>query len=331
MEEWTSYTGAGSFYGRSDVVRVKVAQNVDEIECGGVFFGCENLREVDLGNVTKIGAFAFFACSSLAHVFLPPHVTEISAMAFDDCSGLVRVELCEGLQIIGNAAFEYCWSLEQINFPRTLTEIGDEAFVLCKALKQVALPEGLRKVKRSAFVNCTSLEVLTVRSNFTDIGKSAFFGCGSLRAIQFCEGIHHIASDSFENCTSLRSVSVPPSSFLIEWGNAPNCRLLRSSTIPPYVDGHDRTVVSGKLGGMSLQLLSEAEERINGLIGQQDQTMEEKLDQLRGSIAHFKMLDATTCLELAIRKADIEAQNVESIVMNGVLPFLKIGNKWDFL
>jgi hypothetical protein len=50
------------------------------------------LTSVVVGNsVTAIGAYAFFACSSLTRVTIPRSVTVIRGSAFCDCSGLNEV------------------------------------------------------------------------------------------------------------------------------------------------------------------------------------------------------------------------------------------------
>ncbi|KAL7532663.1 hypothetical protein ACHAWF_004205 [Thalassiosira exigua] len=320
------YTGVEDVRGRTNIVRVRVAPNVTEIG-RGAFRNCVKLKEVDLGNVTKIGGEAFCYCFSLASILLPPTVTEIGTWAFTNCPALVRIELCEGIQVIGDSAFAYC-ALKHINFPSSVTEIGQSAFVSCKALREVELSRGVQKIRTSAFQDCTSLEIITLLSNFTDTGRCAFRRCTSLRVVQLCEGIHHIASDSFRNCTSLCRISVPPNAFVIEWGDTPCCRLLSNSTIPSDGGDDERTVVSGKLG---LQLLRAVEERINEIILQQNCTMGRKLELIRDMIAHFRMLDALTSLELAIGKSGVEAHNAEFIVINRLLPFLKSGNEWAFL
>ncbi|KAL7545257.1 hypothetical protein ACHAWF_008609 [Thalassiosira exigua] len=277
---------------RSDIVRARMAPYVAEIG-DRAFSNCTELRELDLGTVAKIGASAFRNCDSLSRIDFPPRKREIGDQAFYECIGLVRVELCEGLQLIGEEAFGGSWKLEHVQFPSTVTEIGARAFADCEALRELVFPEGDRKIGARAFLNCRSLETITFRSNITDIGQRAFDCCTSLREVQMCEGIHHIGSASFRSCAYLHSISVPPNAFLVEWGDAPSCRLLSNSIIPPGNRFGERTVVSGKLGGMSLNLIAEIEERINQIIRHQDRTLEKKLELLRDMIAPFRMQDAT--------------------------------------
>ncbi|MEE0119647.1 MAG: leucine-rich repeat domain-containing protein [Bacteroidaceae bacterium] len=70
---------------------------------------------------------AFFDCSSLASINLPPSVTEI-----------------------GEAAFWGCSSLTTITLPPSVTKIGEDAFSGCSRLTEVRIPKGC-DVQRFAF------------------------------------------------------------------------------------------------------------------------------------------------------------------------------------
>ncbi|KAL7526670.1 hypothetical protein ACHAWF_001867, partial [Thalassiosira exigua] len=296
------------------------------------FSGHFGLREVDLGNVTQIGAKAFWECRSLVHVRIPPAVAEIGDDAFWCCSALKTVEFCERLQTIGTRAFEECNSLEHLDLPSTETEIGYSTFAFCGSLRDVTLAEGRHSIGPNVFESCTSLEVVTLRGSFTNIGKVAFCSCTSLRAVQLCEGVHHIGKGAFAGCTSLTCINIPPNSFVVEWGYAPSFRFVRGSTIIPDVECIDHsylendyhgllthtetTVVSVKLEEMSPQLFTEVEEGIERIIKLQHRSKEETLELLHNLVTHYELLDAgTKILKHAIRKSSFEAQDVESIVI----------------
>ncbi len=66
------------------------------------------------GEITNVGNYAFFYCSSLKSVSLP-----------------------ESISTIGSDAFAYCSSLKSINLPKGLTSIGSSAFFLCSALSDI--------------------------------------------------------------------------------------------------------------------------------------------------------------------------------------------------
>ncbi|KAL7529258.1 hypothetical protein ACHAWF_002907 [Thalassiosira exigua] len=343
--EWTTYTGVEDFRGRADIVRVRVAPNVKAIK-DAAFWGCPRLREVDLGNVVSIGNSAFYVCSNLVRVRFPPTVVEMGDAAFGGCRSLVEVELCEGLRNIGKQSFSHCMSLKRISVPSTVAEIGDDAFRECPALSEVTPCEGLKMIGNMAFLGCKSLESVTFPSTVAIIGKKSFCYCRSLRAVYFGEGIHHIGAGAFGGSSSLLHLDIPPNAFVIEWGDVPNCRFVENFIAPSTVEvaivcaageigiPAAQTIVSGKLGKLSPHSLAIVKGQMDAILGRQDETMEEKVEMIRAFIAHYKMVDATTTLELAIRKVGLDVrgeQDVESIIIRGVLPYFRSENKWVYL
>ena len=292
------------------------------------------LIEVELCNgLRKIGNNALRSCTSLERIGVPSTVTEIGEGAVQNCTALREVVLRDGLQKIGFGAFLCCQSLESVAIPSTVATIGKFSFWCCTSLRNVVFCEGLNVIGNQAFQSCKLLQSVTIPSTVATIGERAFFDCTSLRAVRFDEGIHHIKQRAFAGCNSLCSINIPPNSFAIDWSDVPRCRLLQDSTISPLVGLVGQTIVSGKLGA-SPHPSAEVERQINAIIGRQNESKEEKLELVRDFIGHFRMVDATTNLMLAIRKARIDGhgqQDVESIIIGGVLPFLRSNNKWVYL
>ncbi|KAL7544150.1 hypothetical protein ACHAWF_007538 [Thalassiosira exigua] len=353
-----------------------MAPNVTEVR-DSAFEGCPNLKEVDLGNVTKIGECSFWRCRSLLHLRLPRTITEVGARAFlfcrklkqldfsnvaeikigegafASCESLVRLciphtlielgdfafEECSGLKEvylgnvikIGVCAFESCFSLVSLNLPPSVAEIGRGAFRDCLFLKELdlshlgllkieketfkgcilleslALPNTLLVIEKQAFHTCDELQNLTIPPTLKEIGESAFQGCRSLVAVHFGQGVHHVGDQAFDDCISLGSINIAPNSFVIEWGDDPSCTLAKGTSFPSADGGVERTVISRYLG-QSKRFLAEVEEKINGILGRQDRTKEEKLDMIRSMITHVKMVDAATCLELALLKSSMDRE-----------------------
>jgi hypothetical protein len=110
------------------------------------FVGSQYLEELDLGQVTEIGADAFYYCISLRSITIP-----------------------EGVTALTGAAFGYCISLESVEVPSTVTEIGDDCFYSCTSLSSVSLSEGLTKIGTYAFFHCTSMDSLQVPDSVENI------------------------------------------------------------------------------------------------------------------------------------------------------------------
>ncbi len=85
-------------------------------------------------NVTSIGDYAFYGCSSLTSITIPNNVTSIGDYAFYGCSSLTSITIPNSVTSIGDYAFYYCYSLTSIVIPNSVTSIGDYAFYYCYSL-----------------------------------------------------------------------------------------------------------------------------------------------------------------------------------------------------
>ncbi len=95
-------------------------------------------------NVTTIGDFAFYYCTSLTSITIPEGVTSIGGYAFDYCTSLTSVTIPNSVTTIGDFAFYYCTSLSSVTcLAMTPSAMGvlvfgecdnPTLFVLCNAL-----------------------------------------------------------------------------------------------------------------------------------------------------------------------------------------------------
>lgn len=69
---------------------------------------------LDKHNVTSIGDYAFYDCSTITKVTIPKSVTSIGDYAFSECVSLTNVTIPLSVISIGEDAFAFCDSLTSI-------------------------------------------------------------------------------------------------------------------------------------------------------------------------------------------------------------------------
>ena len=85
-----------------------------ETETGTLIQGCNNSVIPMDGSVTRIGAYAFAYCDSLASVTIPNSVTSIGIVAFAGCTSLTSVTIGDGVTSIEDYAFTGCYKLVEV-------------------------------------------------------------------------------------------------------------------------------------------------------------------------------------------------------------------------
>ncbi|MBO7262105.1 MAG: leucine-rich repeat domain-containing protein, partial [Alistipes sp.] len=109
------------------------------------------------GEVTKIGAQAFYSRSSLTSVTIPDSVTSIGYDAFNN-TGITGITIPESVTSIGSNAFYYCGSLTSVTIGNGVTSISDNAFYYCTSLTSVTIGNGVTSIGSEAFSSCRSLK-----------------------------------------------------------------------------------------------------------------------------------------------------------------------------
>ena len=75
------------------------------------FYRCEGLQTVSLGNIERIGSFAFYGDSAITEIVIPENVSFIGKQAFRNCKGLTAVVLSSEVETIEQHAFYGCHAL----------------------------------------------------------------------------------------------------------------------------------------------------------------------------------------------------------------------------
>ncbi len=145
------------------------------------FYGCSNLRKIDLMNVKTITVahYAFAGCSKLEEVVEMPSIGTMHHGAFAG-TALKSADLT-GLHMSGDSVFAGCTNLKEIKTGK-FTAIGNYMFDGCTGLTGT-LTLSTPKIGAGAFRNCTNLTGVVLKSpngeNLSfDIGAGAFENCG---------------------------------------------------------------------------------------------------------------------------------------------------------
>lgn len=160
--------------------------------------------------VKFIAATAFFRCSKLTGVTIPPSVISLGSYSFHACTGLSEISIIpSGTTNIGTGAFYKCSGLTSVILGEGVSQIGNEAFLNCKALTGIVIPDSVTGIGNAAFAFFTSLGSILIGDGVTSIGKSAFSGCSGLTGITIPGNVSSIGDSAFMDCTGLSSVMIP--------------------------------------------------------------------------------------------------------------------------
>ncbi len=134
--------------------------------------------------VTKVGKEAFYGCSELRSLDLGS-VREVGVKAFAYCVKLSDARFGDALSSIGAYAFYKCRSLESIEVPDAVSSIGSYAFYRCSSLKDVGLGDSLEKICVSSFSHCPAIEKIDIPKSLKTLGRDCF---GSLSFLDAAGG-----------------------------------------------------------------------------------------------------------------------------------------------
>lgn len=213
-----------AFYGCSALTDIRLPGEITSIGTQ-VFYNNAALETVTFGikksgevnQLTRIGGYAFFGCSSLATLRTEQPVRDAET---GEITGVTYVEkLPDSITEFGNSdnaatgngPFTKCTSLQSITIPDGVENINGSAFSGCTALETVNLPKSLKTIYSSAFSGCTSLKTVNFNKDTSGvtIQQKAFLDCSSLESFDFTKvGSLSGHGNIFQNCTSLKSVTI---------------------------------------------------------------------------------------------------------------------------
>lgn len=119
------------FSGCNSLRKIRLPPSITTLE-DSAFAECQ-IREISIpGSVTLIGEKCFHNCKDLKNVKFesPSSLTQISDHAFYQCTSLSSLTIPPSLQMIGNNAFRQCSSLKSVNLPSSLTSLMNSILAL---------------------------------------------------------------------------------------------------------------------------------------------------------------------------------------------------------
>ena len=190
--------------------------------------------------VTSLGDYTFYNCSSLSSVTIPNNVSSIGNNTFSGCSGIVSLVLTNSISSIGDYSFSNCSRLTSLAIPNSVTSIGDGAFTGCSGLTEISLSKSMTSISNFAFSGCSSLTSIDIPSNINTLGYGVFKNCSSLISISIPNSICSINNNCFSGCSALTTISIGTSVGSIMSGAFTNCQDLTDvycySENVPYTD-----------------------------------------------------------------------------------------------
>lgn len=235
-----------------------------------------------------------------------PSVTVVDAYAFSECRNLREVVLNEGLKKIEDRAFMRCTSLETITLPSTLTEIGISVFYNCIGLREIVFNEGLHRIGYGAFHSCSLMQSITLPYTLTDIGDSAFCGCSNLQEVVIMNEKAKICGNAFTSCSDLERYKFPNLSTrfeaMVRMGYSDIVNKINYLSGVYWMGGH---IVIPAYRIETYEIMLDGSDPGTRKVHHKWAVIRSKLDMVVELIAYYEKKEATTLLQLAFWKANM--------------------------
>lgn len=185
--------------------------------------GFKELTAVIIGNgVTTLEDYAFYQCSKLTDVTIPPSMTAIN-WAFAGCpvrnvyissmAAWLKADHPASTKLLerDNAKLYLNGKVvEHLIVPSGVSKISDFCFYGYKRLKKATITYGVEEIGTRAFEGSGIAEI-NLPASITYVWTGIFQDCVNLTSATIDGGLTELSSGMFQGCTSLVSVTIPTS------------------------------------------------------------------------------------------------------------------------
>ncbi len=208
--------------------------------------------------ITRVGEYAFYGCSSFSSITIPKGTTQICKGAFSECRNLTSINVdndnanyksIDGnlYSKNGNTLIQYSIGKSDTSFivPEVVTNIGDYAFCWAFNLTNITLKDNITHIGNEAFSACRNLESINIPEGTSHIGENAFSFCYQLSSIIIPKNITRLSFGLFFACTNLTNIVIPASVTTIEEWALVNNDELANVYYTGTVEDWDKILISG--------------------------------------------------------------------------------------
>lgn len=190
-----------AFYGCKNLKRVNLES---VIHCGESAFKMTSLETVSLKKCQYVDDFAFANCMKLNAVYFSSSIKNIGDFSFYADSSLVTIEIPNGE--IGKSSFMGCTNLKKVTLGKVI-RLGEASFMGCSALEEIFLSQGIKAIEPMTFQDCANLNSIFLPEGIEYIAENAFQGTG-LNNVTIPSSVIEIKKQAFTNCKSLKTVFI---------------------------------------------------------------------------------------------------------------------------
>jgi hypothetical protein len=187
------------------------------------FYGCTNLKYVDIGYFTGIHSSAFIGCTNLREIKGLENVTYLASSAFvnakfvqDDEFVLPKFSKLTNINAYYAFSGAELFDITDETFPAITYISGYSTFYHTKNITKLSLTNLETLSGYYTFEYCQNLQEINCPKLLRIFGQDCFRGCRKLSSVNM-PAISFIGSGAFHGCSAIKDISLPAVTTLSEY------------------------------------------------------------------------------------------------------------------